>query len=95
MKRVSENEKLQILAKSTAIRLERSQGAAVRDLTGRTYTATNVSLPSLTLDALEATLAAAISSGASGIEAFSIWGEPASARALTAMNEFAPQAEQV
>ncbi|MEI7549320.1 MAG: cytidine deaminase [Actinomycetes bacterium] len=92
---MSENEKLQILAKSTAIRLERSQGAAVRDFTGRTYVATNVSLLSLTLDALEAALAAAISSGASGIEAFSIWGDPASARALTAINEFAPQAEQV
>ncbi|NBO08115.1 MAG: cytidine deaminase [Actinobacteria bacterium] len=92
---MSENEKLRTLAKSTALRLERNQGAAVRDLTGRTYAATNVSLPSLTLDALEATLAAAISSGATGIEAFALWGEPASSRALTAMKEFAPQAEQV
>ena len=92
---MSENEKLRTLAKSTALRLERNQGAAVRDLTGRTYAATNVSLPSLTLDALEATLAAAISSGATGIEAFALWGEPASARALAAMKEFAPQAEQV
>lgn len=92
---MSENEKLRTLAKSTAVRFERNQGAAVRDLTGRTYAATNVALPSLTLDALEATLAAAISSGATGIEAFAIWGEPASQRALAAMNEFAPQAEQV
>lgn len=92
---MSENEKLRTLAKSTAVRFERNQGAAVRDLTGRTYAATSVALPSLTLDALEATLAAAISSGATGIEAFAIWGEPASQRALAAMNEFAPQAEQV
>ena len=95
MKRLSENEKLRTLAKASALRFERSQGAAVRDLTGRTYTATNVKLESLTLDALEAALAAAISSGATGIEAFAIWGEPASERALAAMNEFAPQAEQV
>jgi len=91
---MSENEKLRTLAQSSALRSERSQGAAVRDLTGRTYTATHVRLDSLTLDALEAALAAAISSGAKGIEAFAVWGEPASERALAAMNEFAPQAEQ-
>ena len=44
-------------------------GAAVRDDDGRTYAAASVALPSLSLTALQAAVALAVSSGASGLEA--------------------------
>ena len=45
------------------------EGAAVRDGDGRTYAAATVRLPSLRLTALQAAVAAAVASGASGLEA--------------------------
>ena len=55
--------------KSTRARVAASEGAAVRDETGRTYTAAAVALPSLRLSALRLAVAMAVSSGAQKLEA--------------------------
>ena len=44
----------------------------MRDTDGRTYSATSVALPSLSLSALQAAVAAAVSSGAPGLEAAAV-----------------------
>ena len=64
-----EDAKLVVLARSAMGRTGAPEGAAVRDLDGRTYTAASVDLPSLQLSALQAAVAAAVSSGAQGLEA--------------------------
>lgn len=64
-----EDTKLVTLARSSRARSQRPEGAAVRDGDGRTYAAATVSLPSLSLSALQAAVAAAVSSGASTLEA--------------------------
>ncbi|PWK81615.1 hypothetical protein C8D88_11625 [Lentzea atacamensis] len=64
-----EDAKLVTLARSVRARNGAAEGAAVRDLDGRTYNASTVSLPSLQLTALQAAVAAAVSSGAEGLEA--------------------------
>ena len=45
------------------------EGAAVRDLDGRTYAAASVALPSLSLSAIQVCVAMAVASGAKGLEA--------------------------
>ena len=67
-----ENAKLVTLARSVRARNGAEEGAAVRDLDGRTYNASTVSLPSLKLTALQAAVAAAVSSGAQGLEAAAV-----------------------
>ena len=64
-----EDEKLVTLARASRARTRSPRGAAVRDLDGRTYVATSVSLPSLEIGALDLAVAMAISSGATGLEA--------------------------
>jgi cytidine deaminase len=64
-----EDEKLVTLARGALARTGAPEGAAVRDDIGRTYAAANVDLPTLTLTALQAAVAAAISSGAKKFEA--------------------------
>jgi len=64
-----EDAKLVTLARSSRARIQAAEGAAVRDLDGRTYAAACVSLPSLTLSALRLATALAVSSGARGLEA--------------------------
>ncbi len=64
-----EDQKIITLARSTRARVAASQGAAVRDETGRTYTAAAVALPSLRLSALRLAVAMAVSSGAESLEA--------------------------
>jgi hypothetical protein len=64
-----EDLKLVTLARATMARTGASEGAAVRDLDGRTYAAASVGLESLTLTALEVCVAMAISSGSRGLEA--------------------------
>jgi hypothetical protein len=68
----AEDEKLVTLARATRARSGSAEGAAVRDGTGRTYTAATVSLPSLQLSALRAAVAMAASSGASTLEAAAV-----------------------
>jgi cytidine deaminase len=64
-----EDAKLVTLARSAEARARGHEGAAVRDGSGRTYVASSVRLRTLTLSALQAALAAALSSGATEIEA--------------------------
>jgi hypothetical protein len=63
-----EDQKLATLATSTLARSGAKQAAALRDSTGRTYVAINVSSPELTLDAVEAVFVVALASQISGIE---------------------------
>src|SRR5262249_45951719 len=64
----AEDNKLLVLARGAMGRTGGSGGAAVRDTDGRTYAAGEVSLAALRLTALQAAVAAAISSGAEGFE---------------------------
>ena len=65
----AEDLKIITLARSSRARIAASEGAAVRDETGRTYTAAAVALPSLRLSALRLAVAMAVSSGAQKLEA--------------------------
>ena len=67
-----EDAKLITLARSARSRTGAAEGAAVRDTDGRTYLAATVSLPSLQLSALQAAVAAAVSSGVEGLEAAAV-----------------------
>jgi hypothetical protein len=67
-----EDAKLVTLARSARGRTGAAEGAAVRDTDGRTYLAATVSLPSLQLTALQAAVAAAVSSGVTGLEAAAV-----------------------
>lgn len=87
-----EDQKLLTLAKATAARVSATQGAAVRDETGRTYAAASVKLDSITLDALELALGMALSSGAIAIEAAITFGSEPIARARLAVREISPSA---
>ncbi|HEU5033149.1 MAG TPA: cytidine deaminase [Mycobacteriales bacterium] len=64
-----EDAKLVTLARSARARTGAAEGAAVRDDIGRTYAAATVALPSLSLTALQAAIAAAVSSGVQRLEA--------------------------
>lgn len=87
-----EDQKLLTLAKATAARVSATQGAALRDETGRTYAAASVKLDSITLDALELALGMALSSGAVSIESAVTFGDDPIARALLAIREISPSA---
>ncbi len=65
----AEDAKLVTLARSARARAQAAEGAAVRDDMGRTYAAATVGLPSLRLSALQAAVAAAVSSGSDRLEA--------------------------
>jgi len=67
-----EDAKIITLARSALTRTGAGEGAAVRDTDGRTYTGCPVGLPSLALTALQAAVAAAVASGASGLEAAAV-----------------------
>jgi hypothetical protein len=67
-----EDQKIVTLARSLKARVNAAEGAAVRDTMGRTYTACTVALPSLRLTALQAAVAAAVASGADGLEAAAV-----------------------
>src|SRR6478736_244098 len=65
----AEDAKLVTLARATRARARTDEGAAVRDLDGRTYAAASVRLEHLSLSALEVCVAMALSSGSTGLEA--------------------------
>lgn len=65
----AEDAKLVTLARATRARTRAAEGAAVRDLDGRTYAGASVGLERLRLSALEVCVAMAISSGSTGLEA--------------------------
>ena len=70
----AEDAKLVTLARATRARTGAAEGAAVRDLDGRTYAAATVLLPSLSVSALGVCIAMAISSGSRGLEAAVVMG---------------------
>lgn len=65
----AEDHKLVTLARATRARTQAAEGAAVRDLDGRTYAAATVDLPSLAVSAVGVCVAMAVASGARGLEA--------------------------
>jgi hypothetical protein len=81
----AEDAKLVTLARAAQARVAATSGAAVRDTDGRTYAATPVALPSLTLSALQAAVVMAVSAGAAGLEAAAVVaGAPGAAAAAAA-----------
>ena len=70
----AEDRKLVTLARAAMARTGSGEGAAVRDLDGRTYAAATVTLPSLQVSALGVCVAMAVSSGSRGLEAAVVMG---------------------
>ncbi|WP_405161853.1 cytidine deaminase [Nocardia sp. NBC_01499] len=87
-----EDNKLLVLARGAMGRAGGASGAAVRDTDGRTYAAGEVSLTALRLTALQAAVAAAISSGAEGFEAAVVVGGRLSDFGVAAVREVSPEA---
>jgi hypothetical protein len=72
----AEDLKIINLARSALARTQARQGACVRDTDGRTYAAASVALPHLRLSAVGVAVAMAVSSGAAGLEAAAVAGDP-------------------
>jgi hypothetical protein len=87
-----EDAKLVVLARGAMGRNEADSGAAVRDLDGRTYAAAPVRLSTLNLSALQVAVAAAISSGAVGLEAAVLVAGTADDPGFAAVRELSPTA---
>jgi len=88
-----EDQKIVTLARSTRARTAAPEGAAVRDETGRTYTAASVALPSLRLSALRLAVAMAASSGAERLEAAAVVSDSTPDQAdLDAVRDLGPDA---
>ena len=89
-----EDQKIITLARSARARTDAPEGAAVRDTDGRTYAACTVSLSALRLTALQAAVAAAVASGATGLEAAAVVTAAAdvSAESVAAVRELGPKA---
>ncbi|MDF2584218.1 MAG: hypothetical protein K0R33_2861 [Mycobacterium sp.] len=87
-----EDDKLVVLARGAMGRAEAAQGAAVRDLDGRTYAGAPVRLSALNLTALQAAVAAAVSSGAAGLEAAVLVGGSSEDPGIGAVAELSPTA---
>ncbi|PUA80433.1 cytidine deaminase [Nocardioides currus] len=85
----TEDRKLVTLARATRARTGAAEGAAVRDLDGRTYAAATVALPSLAVSALEVCVAMAIASGSRGLEAAVVLTASDTEPSLAAAREFA------
>ena len=89
-----EDAKIVTLARSARARTGAVEGAAVRDADGRTYVGTTVALPSLSLTALQAAVAAAVSSGVEGLEAAAVVSvaDAVEADGLAAVHDLTPSA---
>lgn len=86
----AEDNKLVVLARSTRARTGAAQGAALRDLDGRTYAGATVTLPSLQISALGVCIAMAVASGSKGAEAAVVLGPEAPSESdLAALRDFA------
>jgi hypothetical protein len=88
----AEDAKLVVLARGAMGRAEATSGAAVRDLDGRTYAGAPVALNALQLTALQAAVAAAVSSGATGLEAAVLVGGSADDAGVPAVREMSSDA---
>ena len=79
-----------MLAKATRARTGAAEGAALRDLDGRTYAGATVDLPSLQVSAVGVVIAMAVASGAKGAEAVVVLTDGDVAEAdLDALRDFA------
>src|SRR5215217_2005390 len=87
-----EDAKLVTLARGAMGRAEAGSGAAVRDQDGRTYAGAPVALDALALTALQAAVAAAVSSGATGFEAAVLVGGSADDAGIAAVHELSADA---
>ncbi len=87
-----EDAKLVTLARGAMGRAEAASGAAVRDLDGRTYAGAPVALDTLRLTALQAAVAAAVSSGATGVEAAVLVGGTVDDAGVAAVREMSADA---
>ena len=85
-----EDQKLATLAAATLARTGAKQAAALRDTTGRTYVAINISAPTLTLDAVQAVFTIAAASQIAGVEGVVIAGDKSAMTAVITDNS--PQA---
>ena len=85
-----EDIKIVSLARAARARTGAPQGACVRDTDGRTYAATSVGLPSLTLSGLAVAVAMAVSSGAQGLEAAALSSDGAPAASDVAVVQDLP-----
>lgn len=87
----AEDRKLVTLARATRARTQAAEGAAVRDVDGRTYAAATVDLPSLQVSALGVCVAMAVASGSTGLEAAVVLtsAEAFTEADLSAVREFA------
>jgi hypothetical protein len=88
----AEDTKLIVLARGAMARAEATSGAAVRDADGRTYAGAPVTLNALRLTALQAAVAAAVSSGAVGLEAAVLVGGSADDAGAAAVRELSSDA---
>jgi hypothetical protein len=70
-----EDSKLETLARATQRRTSSEQAAALRDSTGRTYVAIDISTPSFSLDSIAAVFTVAMASQISGIESVVVVGD--------------------
>jgi hypothetical protein len=84
-----EDQKLVVLARSTRARTGAAEGAALRDLDGRTYAAAAVDLPSLRLSAVAGCVAMAVSSGSKGAEAVVVLADRVDDTDLAIIRDFA------
>ena len=86
-----EDAKIVTLARSARARTRAAEGAAVRDLDGRTYAGASVALPSLQVSAVGVAVAMAVSSAAQGLEAVAVvsTGEAVPAADLDAIRDLA------
>jgi hypothetical protein len=91
----AEDAKLVVLARGAMGRAEAASGAAVRDLDGRTYAGAPVALDTLRLTALQAAVAAAVSSGATGLEAAVLVGGLADDAGVAAVHELSSAAKVI
>jgi hypothetical protein len=87
----AEDKKIVTLARSVRARTQAGEGACVRDLDGRTYAGASVSMPSLTLSAVDVAVAMAVSSGSRGLEAVAVLSdaEAVSDHDLAVLRDFA------
>ncbi|MBU8811180.1 cytidine deaminase [Mycolicibacterium goodii] len=88
----AEDAKLVVLARGAMARAEAASGAAVRDQDGRTYAGAPVTLAALELTALQSAVAAAVSSGATGIEAAVLVGGSPEDAGIAAVEELSADA---
>jgi hypothetical protein len=68
----AEDAKLVTLARGARARVAAVEGAAVRDQDGRTYAGATVTLPSLSVTALQLAVASAVAAGATRLEAAAV-----------------------